>query len=507
MPNRQPEARLLATLLEFETNIKDETLLKERQSLLRGEGTIMYDVTAWNLTMLHGLDALTVPNHMSANLIPYQPPAPTEPLTDKAGSIAVVINGSNDHSVSFAARAMELGLNVRVIDKDAVLDGIAYPRGSVVVARNDNRLFRGDVSQTVKTLAEELGITAQGFVSGTGLHDLPDIGGPHFVLLNRPRVAVVTRGSTNPLDFGAIWQSIDQYLGIRHSHLDKANLRSSDLRRYNVLVLPDMWQARFSDSEMSKLNAWVKAGGTLIAVKSSAAALSAAGRDFTSVRQIADTFEDRDGYDLALQREWLARLGTLDNAGDIWTRVVPENMDYPWSGDGAAPNKDSLKKQDAWQELFMPQGALVAGRTDQQHWLTFGAGEVLPILISDGPILMSDSNSHAPVRLGVLNQVEQGLWQSMMASSEDKQAPRKIGWATLPSQYELRLRMSGLLWPEAAQRIANTAYLTRESKGNGQIILFADTPVFRGSTLGTNRLFLNAVVYGPGLGARQTIVP
>ncbi len=63
------------------------------------------------------------------------------------------------------------------------------------------------------------------------------------------------------------------------------------------------------------------------------------------------------------------------------------------------------------------------------------------------------------------------------------------------------------MWPEAAQRIANSAYLTREAKGKGQIILFADRPSFRGATLGTNRLLLNAIVYGPGLGTQNNIMP
>ena len=67
------------------------------------------------------------------------------------------------------------------------------------------------------------------------------------------------------------------------------------------------------------------------------------------------------------------------------------------------------------------------------------------------------------------------------------------------------MRMSGLLWPEAAQRIANSAYLTHEKAGSGQIILFSGQPNFRGAARGTNRLLLNAVVYGAGLGSRPKI--
>ena len=50
-----------------------------------------------------------------------------------------------------------------------------------------------------------------------------------------------------------------------------------------------------------------------------------------------------------------------------------------------------------------------------------------------------------------------------------------------------------------------SAYLTQERYGKGQIILFSGEPNFRGSSLGTNRLWLNSVVYGSGLGTSSRI--
>jgi hypothetical protein len=38
--------------------------------------------------------------------------------------------------------------------------------------------------------------------------------------------------------------------------------------------------------------------------------------------------------------------------------------------------------------------------------------------------------------------------------------------------------------------------------GRGQVILFAADPDYRGWTLATRRLLVNAVLYGPGLGTR-----
>ena len=66
-----------------------------------------------------------------------------------------------------------------------------------------------------------------------------------------------------------------------------------------------------------------------------------------------------------------------------------------------------------------------------------------------------------------------------------------------------RLDEIGGVSAEARARLADSAWLTVERKGNGQLVLFASQPAFRGYHLATARLFANAVVLGPGLGASQ----
>jgi hypothetical protein len=141
----------------------------------------------------------------------------------------------------------------------------------------------------------------------------------------------------------------------------------------------------------------------------------------------------------------------------------------------------------------MPSGAFVSGRIDDKHWLTFGTIDTLPLLYSDFPVLMAGSGSKAVIRVGELvNNTNQDIYKT-------------INWSDIPSGKDLNVRMSGLVWPEASQRISNSAYLTRERLGKGQIILFSGEPNFRGASLGTNRVWLNAVVYGAGLGTSSRI--
>jgi hypothetical protein len=155
-------------MLEFDTAFTDGMMLEERESLLRGEGSRMYKDTAWNTTMLHGLDAWTVDAHLSSNLAPYEEDNAEAGLSDVEGSIGFIINGEDDRSVGFAARAMETGLNVRVLLRATRLDDTDWPRGSVVVTKNDHRTYDGDLAVSVDQLATELGLSVQGFAHGTG---------------------------------------------------------------------------------------------------------------------------------------------------------------------------------------------------------------------------------------------------------------------------------------------------------------------------------------------------
>ena len=59
-----------------------------------------------------------------------------------------------------------------------------------------------------------------------------------------------------------------------------------------------------------------------------------------------------------------------------------------------------------------------------------------------------------------------------------------------------------MLWPEARERWALTGYLCREEVGKGQIIAFLGNPAYRASTPGSARLLANALLLGPGMGAR-----
>ena len=482
IPNRQPEAPLISAILEFDADINESVLLKERQKRLRNGSSVMYDTTAFNFTMMYGLPAITVPVNISSNLKPWAPSSVTYDVTEDA--VMWAVDGDDDRSVAFAARLMEQDVQVRVIDKQSILSNHNLSRGSITVIKMDNPQYE-DLVTVVRKAAEDLGISIVSIESGFGAEDLPDWGGRHFKLLNKPQIAILSHEGFNSYDVGTSWWSLDHHLGIRHSQLNSSLISYGDLRRYNTIILPSGTPDINNYSKEILIN-WVKQGGTLIANNRSTRLL-ASDNEFGDVKLLQQTFEDAKSYNIDLMREIYSLDNNL-NKNDVNSNRVNFEINYPWESSDKTYSKDQLEMRDKWQSLYMPSGSMVSARSDQQHWLTFGTEDLIPILYANNPILMTGGNSEAPIRIGELIQ------------NDDVEESRMINWSQVPKGYDLNVRMSGLVWPEASQRIANSAYLTREKIGKGQIILFSGEPNFRGSARGTNRLWLNAVIYGSGLG-------
>ena len=488
IPNNQPEAPLISAILEFDAEIDEEVLIEEKQKRIKNGSSIMYDTTAFNFTMMFGLEAITVPQELNDDLS-YWAPSP-EIIEVSKDAVMWAVNGKDDRSVAFAARLLEQNIQVRIIDKDSTLSGHNLSRGSVTVLAMDNPSYN-NLDEIITNIATDLNISVVSIESGFGENELPDWGGRHFRLLRKPQIAILSHDGFSSYDVGVSWWSLDHHLGIRHSQLNSSLINYGDLRRYNTIILPS-GNPDLSDYAKNMLLEWVNQGGTLIAHnRSTRAIISTDGMG--SVRNLSTTFDKSKSYNIDLMRE-IYSMDENINISDANAFKVDTEIIYPWETSDAAYSKEKLEMRDSWQSTLMPSGAIVSARIDNDHWLTFGAENVLPVLYGNYPILMTGGNSIAALRIGEL--------------IPNKNSETKIiNWSQIPSGYDLNVRMSGLVWPEASQRIANSAYLTREKIGKGQIILFSGEPNFRGSARGTNRLWLNAVIYGTGLGSNPLINP
>ena len=484
---RQPLAPMVGAYLSFDPRMPLEDLERERKDLERKAQTRIYDLTAWSLAhaldlQAHWCDALDV-ERRALEPVPSRAPFVAGETDESTAPVGWVVDAADDGGLAFAARALEGGLAVQVTDKEL---SVSLPggeirkvaAGSFLVRAVENEGSLAEVEERVLRAAAEAR-TKEVLRAATGLSsdEGPDLGGQHFELLARPRVALLANSPISSDSYGHLWHYLDTELGVPFTLLDAQGFGSYDLRRYNVLVVPPNnggLEALF-EAHKEGLEAWVRGGGTLIACGNSAVALTSGRLGLSEVILRRDALEDLTPYRLAAQREWQAREIAVDEER-VWgageATVGAENDSEAGEGaDDPYEAEEIPEEHDSWLRRFSPYGVTLRGLVDTESWITRGAGEEMPVYFSGAYVLLSKAGVSTPVRL---------------ASAD-------------------RLRVGGLVWPEARERLAESAWLTLESVGNGQVILFAALPGFRGYHKATARLFGNAVVLGPGLGARQAL--
>jgi len=491
---RQPHRRMLAALCEFDPHLEDSFLQEERKELENRRQTLLYDITSWNLPMAFGLEAYWAKNLPNVKLS-CEPSEPAQDLhkLDKKSSYGYLIDfrssniypllvrlwhGLPAHETS-AKMAEPHKCHPRIATKPFKIEGRQYKAGTVLLRCHENP---DDLLEILRKSACDFAVDIHG-VDSALCEDGPDLGSRKFELLAAPRVAIASQWPIQSTSFGSIWYLLDYHLRLRCSPINIQSINHIDLRKYNVLVLPDSGglERVLNKEALEKIKRWIEGGGTLIAIGDSAAWACDKDRGLSSVRLRRDVLDKLEEYQEAVKLEKGARDVKVD-PNQIWavppaaeqTTKKPETEKSETEKPEESKAKvvsEKLQRADEWSRLFSPRGTFVTGMVNIEHWLGFGLDLRVPVMLWGSNAFMSKHPVSTVVRL----------------AEKDK------------------LRLSGLLWPEAKERLADTAYATVESIGQGQLILFATDPTYRMWLPAVQRLFLNAILLGPGMGTSQPL--
>ncbi|MFQ5583276.1 MAG: M14 family zinc carboxypeptidase, partial [Calditrichia bacterium] len=471
VPLNQPLSLLANAILEFDPRPRTSFMEEERKSLLKKKSTRLYEVSAWSLLMAYGLEAYTgsARVNVSAKKI-LEIPLPEGTLSGATSAYGYVWDNTDDRAIDALIQFMSKGIQIRAAKKPFRVEGQEYPRGSFLIRLIENPNLN---STLVKKVASETGVTIQGV--NTALSESgSDLGGNDFQLLTPPRIALLTGHSISTTSFSALWYLLDRELQVKHSLINHTRLGGTDLRTYNVLILPSTWggketyQKLLGKENIKKIKSWVAAGGTIIGIGNAAAFLADTATGFSKVRLRQQVLQKLALYKEAAEKELNPGQVAPDSIS-LWEKA-PTVADTPQNS-GNKADKELLAKYDEHLRLFQPRGAILRANLDEEHWLNFGLGKKLPVIFYSPYAYLTADPVQTAARLG----------------SAD------------------HLRLSGILWPETRTRWEKTAYATRESLGKGQVILFAGEPYFRAYFLGSGRMLVNAILLGPGMGTRAVM--
>ncbi|MEN8005613.1 MAG: M14 family zinc carboxypeptidase [Candidatus Krumholzibacteriota bacterium] len=513
----QPAGYLARVLLDPHIPMNSTFFLDEREYLEKGKGSRLYETTAWSLPLLRAIPAYWTKSVPGGDWRAWAPEEKMETAALADPYNSVIIDGDPDHAPRLLADLLQAGITVRVARKPFTIGGSEFRRGALVIRAEGNA---DNLTAVLEKLAAKHNAPLVP-VTTARAEDGPDMGGSEYPVLVAPRVGVLTGMPVSPTGYGSIWHLLDQELDLRFSALDVGRFGTTDLSRYNVLVFPGvfggpgMYRQVLGTGGVDRLRRWIEAGGTAIGVDGGARMLADketgltkarfrsqaleefpppvwsigaaeaqdAGRPVATGMRVDPKADDKKGdkkpepsrtspYDVApIFGPGALPFTTGDDQGTQLDEA-PVLLDE-WLKEILAPGKkapDEADRKAADQRLrrFMPQGVILRADLDEELWLNYGLGSSISVWFGGN--------------------------DSMIA------APPVSVAARFPDTG--RLHLGGLLWPEGAARLANTGYATREAVGRGQVILFAEHPTYRRWVVESERMFMNAVLMGPGLGTR-----
>ncbi len=469
----QPSRNLLQVLLDYDIRMTNKALFEERRSIEKNWGSRMYEVSAWNLPMAFGLESYISDKRVSAssNLI--------SGITKSSGQVSAgdpmygyIVEYTDDAATYLLAEALTRELKVRVATRPTTIEGRRFERGSLLFVKKENP---PELRSILDELAGKYGVDVTG-INTSLASDGADLGGDIYRLLVKPRIAMLTAPPISLSNYGSIWHMLDYEFGLKLASIDVNRVGRADLTRYNVLIMPSIWGSHsmlksvLGKGGISKLKEWIDDGGTLVAFGDASAFCADSTVKISKVRLKSQMLDKLDEYDYALKREFSADKVVIDSLL-IWENTAPPKTEDKKKEEGKKPGAEELKRLDQFARKFYPQGAIFDCRIDTTQWITYGLKESLPVTIYTQNVYLAKP----PVRVAARFKDEENI------------------------------RLSGLAWPEARKRWANTAYCTREGKGKGQVILFASHPYLRSLFHGSKRMLVNAILLGPGMGAKWSV--
>lgn len=244
----QPKSRFITTVFEPTSHLSD---------------SLTYDITAWNLLYAYHLDAWALTERINPAK-PYKPKAMTGNVSGVSQPYAYIFRYESIQDVTLLTALMQSNIKVRAAQRSFIIGGETFGPGALIVTRRNNEGVYG-FDDLVTSLARQLERPI--YTASTGFVEQgKDLGSGDLNYLNTPNVAVLFGEETSSLSSGEIWHFFEQQLHYPVTLLGTGYFSDVDLRKYDVLVVPDGSYKLFDDATLERLASWVSRGGRLILV-------------------------------------------------------------------------------------------------------------------------------------------------------------------------------------------------------------------------------------------------
>ena len=403
-----------------------------------------YDASAWTVPFAFGLDVAELSSApRRADL--GDPVAPRFPSAEapEPADYGYAFSWQGFYAPRAANRLLKAGVNLRVSKSEATVltaDGeVDLGYGAVYVPLNESQSISADGIHTIiETIAAQDGVTVHAVRSGTTPVG-PDFGSIRAVNVPQPSVLLLVGGSVRSYDSGEVWYLLDYHMRLDVTLRNVTQLGGLDWSRYTHLVLPDGGLSEITAEQTKAIDAWIKAGGTLVASKRGA--LWAVKKKLIEAEILSEGVTAGFGAQL---------MNTSENTPSD----ASEKSEAP-------PAREAYADKERNESQARIRGAIFEVAVDTTHPLGFGY---------QAPSVASYRDTT------IVFERPENAYGAVAVYPDD---PLLAGFA---SQENIDL-------------LEDSAMMIAERRGRGAVIIYADNMNFRGHWLGTSKLFVNSFFF------------
>jgi hypothetical protein len=265
----QPESHMMQALFEPDTRTTD---------------SVSYDLTAWALPYVFNLKAFALTDKVVADTGKVK----LNKIIDIPGKndlYAYVANYNGFGELKLMAALYSKNIKLRYSLKPFKVNGTNYNRGSIIIARGDNKYFKGDFDQAVTKIANDCQVRL--IPAATGLVESgKDFGSENSPLMKKRSVAMFCGEGTPSGTVGELWYFFEKELNYPVTLINTTYNESVNLAGYDILILASGSYPKLKDTIME----FVKKGGRVIAIENSISLF--AGEKSTSLAKSIETKTD-----------------------------------------------------------------------------------------------------------------------------------------------------------------------------------------------------------------------
>ncbi len=370
----QPAKRLIRTLLDKKVEMEPDFLKEQERRRKKKLGDEIYDVTAWSLPLLYGVEAIPVTS-VPGGSTPFTGARP-KPAAPAKAQVAYFVPWGTQAAGQFLTAALRAGVKIHTLDKAFVQNGRAFDRGTLAVKVKENPENVHDLVLKAQGYAEIVASDSAWVESGINL------GSRSSFVMKKPAIALAWDRPVAANSAGAVKWMLERQYGYPVTAVRMTSLAGADLSKFDVLILP--------------IKEWVANGGTVIGIE--------AGVEFLADAKVGL---------LATAREQMAVEKKVepvkpDAGGQVPGKVLGSEADFLQA---IAPEKDRLDTV---------QGVLAVAKTDPDHWLTAGVAPTVTALLQ-GQTVFSPLKLNAGTNVAYFAGAEQMLASGYLWEESRKQ--------------------------------------------------------------------------------------